>query len=200
MKQECIVGWSYEEMERLVNGRLDGWQSLNLSVIHAFKQIINCNLSESNFSSIFLSSGGSLSPVGGHCGSEPGAYGDPSGEGEPDQTGQVHDPNGSVLCALPGPLVDCDWLLPVRTHLPEHLGENMDGGKLQELSHPLPIQGRERERERGESVCVVMLLILCLYLTHNHTYVIEINKCMVLQLNKLWIHRHICKNGPITFF
>lgn len=88
---------------------------------------------------VFLSSGGCLSPVSGHCGSEPGAHGDPSGEGEPDQTGQVYDPNGSVLSSLPGPLVDCDWVLLVRTHLPEHLGDNVDGGELQALSHPLSI-------------------------------------------------------------
>ena len=92
-----------------------------------------------------LFSGGRLSSVSGHCGSEPGTHGDPSGEGEPDQTGQVHDPNGSVLGALPGSLAHCDRVLPVRTHLPGPLGDDVDGGELQEISHPLPIQGRERE-------------------------------------------------------
>lgn len=77
----------------------------------------------------------------GHCCSEPSAHGDPAGEGEPDQTSQIHDSDGSFLCALPGPLVDCDWVLHIRTYLPEYLGENMDGEELQAVSHPLPIQG-----------------------------------------------------------
>lgn len=92
--------------------------------------------------SLPVSSGGHLSPVGGHRGSEPRPHGDPFGEGEPDQTGQVHDQDGGVLRALPCAAVDCDRLLSVRTHLPERLGDNMDGGELQALSHSLSIQGK----------------------------------------------------------
>lgn len=50
-------------------------------------------------------------PLSGHHCSKSSTHGDPSGEGEPGQTSQVHDPNGSVLCALPHSIIDRDRLL-----------------------------------------------------------------------------------------
>ena len=130
------------------------WSLLLLSLIQLFNYCLFylCLSQSLILSFLSLSSGGRLSPVSGHCGSESGAHGNPSGEGKPDQTSQVYDPNGSVLGALPCPPVDGDRVLPVWTHLPTHLGENMDGGELQALSHPLSIQGRETER--GERMCL----------------------------------------------
>lgn len=89
----------------------------------------------------FVLSGGRLSTVCGHCGSEQGAHGDPAREGEPDQISQVHDPHGCVFSTLSDPLGGRAWVLPVRTHLQEHLGDDVDGGELQALPHPLPLQG-----------------------------------------------------------
>lgn len=109
-----------------------------------------------------FSSGGCLSPVRGYCGSEPGAHGDPSGKRKPDQTSQVHDPNGSVFGTLSSPLVDCHWVLRVRTQLQEHLGDNMDGGELQALSHTMPIQGRVRDVCVSETVPCNQLYCNCI--------------------------------------
>lgn len=57
--------------------------------------------------------GGGGVAASGHPGVEPRAYGDPSGEGEPGQAGEVYDPYWGFLCALPGTSAHGDILLPV---------------------------------------------------------------------------------------
>lgn len=72
---------------------------------------------------------------------EPGADWDPTGEGEPGQAGEVHDPHWCIQRALSCASSHCHWLLFLRTGSSECVGNDVDTGTMQRLPHTLPLSG-----------------------------------------------------------
>lgn len=72
--------------------------------------------------------GGRGTAAGRYSGSEPSPDGDSPGEGEPGETGQVHDPDRHLLRALPGAPARRSGMLPVREQLPARLGDHLGPG------------------------------------------------------------------------